>query len=75
LITKTTYYKKISHNNIVQSLIYIESWDKKKSLNHWKKALRYNRSNQIIMKWWVLCLVCLPKKRSKRILEKLIKRW
>jgi predicted AAA+ superfamily ATPase len=25
LITKTTYYKKISHNNIVQSLIYIES--------------------------------------------------
>lgn len=74
LITKTTYNKKMSHNNLIQSIIYLGNWNKKKSISHWKDALRHNRSNNIIMKLWILWLLCLPKKISKKILAKIIKR-
>lgn len=74
LISDTTYNKKMSHNKLIQSFIYLENRDKKNSRHHLKDALKYKRSNHIIMKLWVLFLLCLPSKLSKRILSKIIKR-
>ncbi len=74
IISDNAYNIKLSHNNLVQSLIYLENGDKKKSLHHWKDAISYNRFNYIIMKLWIVFLLILPLNRSKRILSKLIKR-
>lgn len=50
LISDTTYNKKMSHNKLIQSFIYLENRDKKNSRHHLKDALKYKRSNHIIMK-------------------------
>lgn len=73
-ISDHTYHIKMSHNNLVQSLIYLENWQRKKSLQYRKNSLSYHRSSYIIMRLWTLCLLCLPWIRSKWILSKLIKR-
>lgn len=74
LISDKIYYKKMSHNNLVQSLIYLENGQKNKSFQHWKDSLKYHRSSYIVMRLWALFLLCLPLARSKWILSKLIKR-
>ena len=74
IISDKPFTNKMSHNKLIQAIIYLENGDKKKSLLHWKDALKYNHSNNIVMKIWIIVLLCLPLPRSKRILSKLIKR-
>lgn len=74
IISDETYHMKMSHNNLMQSIIYLENGDKKKSFHKRKKALQHNKYDNIIIKSAILGLLCLPLTRSKRILSKLIKR-
>jgi hypothetical protein len=74
IISSHTYHIKMSHNNMVQSIIYLERWQKRKSLEHRKKSIKYHRSSYIMMRLWILLLLCLPLLLSKWILSKIIKR-
>lgn len=73
-ISDTTYNKKMSHNKLMQSIIYLENKDKKNSFRKRKESLSYNICSNCITKIALLGLLCLPSKLSKRILSKIIKR-
>lgn len=74
IISKHAYLVRMSHNNMVQSIIYLEKWQRWKSLQHRKDSIRYHRSSYIMMRLWIILLLCLPLSRSKWILSKIIKR-
>ena len=60
IISDKTYHIKISHNNLMQSIIYMENGNKKKSFHKRKEALHYNKYDNSITKFAILGLLCLP---------------
>lgn len=73
-ISNSIFSKKMSHNKLIQSIIYLENWNRKKSFEYLKKSLNYSFLNHFIMKIAVLKLICLPLFVSKFIFSKIIKR-
>lgn len=73
-ISDLVFSKKISHNKLIQSIIYLENWNRKKSFEYLKKSFSYSFFDYFIMKIAVFKLICLPFFFSKFVFSKLIKR-
>ncbi len=73
-ISDSVFSQKMSHNKLIQSIIYLENKNRKKSFEYRKKSLSYNFFDHFIMKIAVLKLICLPLFVSKFVFSKLIKR-
>lgn len=73
-ISDSVFSQKMSHNKLIQSIIYLENKNRKKSFEYRKKSLSYNFLDHFIMKIAVLKLIWLPLFVSKFVFSKLIKR-
>lgn len=74
-ISNKTYKTKLSQNNIMISLMLLESGNKKESYSYLEKSLKINPFNDIILKLWVILLLFMPQKLSKKIISKFVRRW
>ena len=73
-LSDTVFYKKMSHNMIIQSIIYLQNRNRKKSLECLKKSLIYHFFSYFTMKIATLWLIFLPFFVSKIVLSTIIKR-
>lgn len=73
-ISDSVFFKKTSHNKIIQSIIYLENRNKKKAFEYLRQSLKYNMFGFFFIKISIIILLLSPLFINKFIFSKLIKR-